>query len=92
MKVEGVGLDGQTRSILLTVSQSGYDLRATTGLSSLGNIPQTGGTYTVNIQLTPTDISIPAGELYLQVIYGGVQSASVLKWILNRIRIVILSR
>ncbi|MBT9932332.1 DUF4906 domain-containing protein [Bacteroides ovatus] len=73
VKVEGVGLDGQTRSILLTVSQSGYDLRATTGLSSLGNIPQTGGTYTVNIQLTPTDISIPAGELYLQVIYGGVQ-------------------
>lgn len=73
VKVEGVGLDGQTRSILLTVSQSGYDLRATTGLSSLGNIPQTGGTYTVNIQLTPTDISIPAGTLYLQVIYGGVQ-------------------
>lgn len=73
VKVEGVGLDGQTRSILLTVSQSGYDLRATTGLSSLGNIPQTGDTYTVNIQLTPTDISIPAGELYLQVIYGGVQ-------------------
>ncbi len=73
VKVEGVGLDGQTRSILLTVSQSGYDLRATTGLSSLGNIPQTGDTYTVNIQLTPTDISIPAGKLYLQVIYGGVQ-------------------
>ena len=73
VKVEGVGLDGQTRSILLTVSQSGYDLHATTGLSSLGNIPQTGGTYTVNIQLTPTDISIPAGTLYLQVIYGGVQ-------------------
>ena len=44
VKVEGVGLDGQTRSILLTVSQSGYDLRATTGLSSLGNISQTGGT------------------------------------------------
>ena len=73
MKVEGVGLDGQTRSILLTVSQSGYDLRATTGLSSLGNISQTGGTYTVSIQLTPTDISIPAGKLFLQVIYGGVQ-------------------
>ncbi|QIU95882.1 fimbrial protein [Bacteroides faecium] len=73
VKVEGVGLDGQTRSILLTVSQSGYDLRATTGLSSLGNIPQTGDTYTVNIQLTPTDISIPAGELFLQVVYGGVQ-------------------
>lgn len=73
VKVEGVGLDGQTRSILLTVSQSGYDLRATTGLSSLGNIPQMGDTYTVNIQLTPTDISIPAGKLFLQVIYGGVQ-------------------
>lgn len=73
VKVEGVGLDGQTRSILLTVSQSGYDLRATTGLSSLGNISQTGGTYTVSIQLTPTDISIPAGKLFLQVIYGGVQ-------------------
>jgi len=40
VKVEGIGLEGKTVNKILTVSQSGYDLRAKTGLSSMGNIPQ----------------------------------------------------
>lgn len=71
VKVEGTGLDGQTKSTLLTVSQSGYELRATTGLSSLGDILQNGGTYNTTINLTPTDVAMPVGNLYLQVVYAG---------------------
>lgn len=71
VRVVGIGLDGRTESLLLTVSQSGYDLRAKTGLSSSGNIPQEGGTYETTIQLTPTDVTMPAGELYLRISYAG---------------------
>lgn len=71
VKVEGIGLDGQTISTLLTVSQSGYDLRAKTNLGIPGNVPQGGDTYNISISLTPTDIAIPAGTLYLQVTYAG---------------------
>ena len=72
MKVEGIGLEGKTVNKILTVSQSGYDLRAKTGLSSMGNIPQEGGSYTTTINLTPTDVTISSGKLYLQITYGGV--------------------
>ena len=69
--MEGIGLDGKTESLLLTVSQSGYDLRAKTGLSNSGNIPQKGGAYETTIQLTPTDVAVPAGKLYLRISYAG---------------------
>ena len=72
VKVEGIGLEGKTVNKILTVSQSGYDLRAKTGLSSMGNIPQEGGSYTTTINLTPTDVTISSGKLYLQITYGGV--------------------
>ncbi len=71
VRVEGIGLDGKTESLLLTVSQSGYDLRAKTGLSNSGNIPQKGGAYETTIQLTPTDVAVPAGKLYLRISYAG---------------------
>jgi hypothetical protein len=71
--VEGIGLDGQTKSTLLTISQTGYQLRASSELSTLGVLPQEGGTYNLNIKLTPTDVPIPAGNLYVQVVYSGEQ-------------------
>lgn len=80
VRVEGIGLDGQTKSTVLTVSQTGYNLRATTTLSSSENIPQSGGMYDVTIQLTPTDVTIPAGELCLQVVYAGEQKC-ISNWI-----------
>lgn len=70
VKVEGIGLDGEKKSTLLTVSQSGYTLRAKTELSNIGNIPQERNSYTTTINLTPTDITLPAGKLFLQVSYG----------------------
>ena len=57
---------------MLTVSQSGYILRAKTGLSSIGNIPQGGHSYTTAIDITPTDVTLPAGKLYLQIAYGNI--------------------
>mgnify|MGYP000766181913 CR=1 FL=1 len=71
VKVEGIGLEGKTVNKILTVSQSGYILRAKTGLSSIGNIPQGEHSYTTTIALTPTDVTLPAGKLYLQITYGG---------------------
>ena len=70
---EGIGLDGQTKSTLLTISQAGYQLRASSELSTLGVLPQGGGIYNLNIKLTPTDVPIPAGNLYVQVVYSGEQ-------------------
>lgn len=72
VKVEGIGLDGKTETKMLTVSQSGYILRAKTGLSSIGNIPQGGHSYTTAIDITPTDVTLPAGKLYLQIAYGNI--------------------
>ena len=76
VRVAGIGLDGRAESLLLTVSQSGYDLRAKTGLGSSGNIPQEGGTYETTIQLTPTDVTMPAGKLYLRISYKVCQHRS----------------
>ena len=73
VRVEGIGLDGQTKSTLLTISQAGYQLRASSELSTLDVLPQEGGTYNLNIKLTPTDVPIPAGNLYVQVVYSGEQ-------------------
>ena len=73
VKVEGIGLDGQTKSTLLTIAQAGYQLRASSELSTMGVLPQKGGTYDLNIKLTPTDVPIPAGNLYVQVVYSGEQ-------------------
>ena len=73
VRVEGIGLDGQTKSTLLTIAQAGYQLRATSELSTMGVLPQEGGTYNLNIKLTPTDVPIPAGNLYVQVVYSGEQ-------------------
>lgn len=73
VRVEGTGLDGQTKSTLLTISQAGYQLRASSELSTLDVLPQEGGTYNLNIKLTPTDVPIPAGNLYVQVVYSGEQ-------------------
>lgn len=73
VRVKGFGLDGKEKSVLLTISQSGYELRATTELSQLEKIPQGGGTYDLHIQLTPTDIDIPAGKLYLQAVFANQQ-------------------
>ena len=69
VRVKGFGLDGVERSTLLTISQDGYILKATTELSNVKLIPQEGGTYKLNIQLTPDDVTIPAGELYIQAVY-----------------------
>lgn len=44
-------------------------MKATTELSNVKLIPQEGGTYKLNIQLTPDDVTIPAGELYIQAVY-----------------------
>lgn len=75
VRVEGTGLDGQTKSTLLTISQAGYQLRATSELSTMGVLPQEGGTYNLNINITPTDVQIPVGKLYVQVVYNGVQKS-----------------
>ena len=48
------------KSTLLTISQAGYQLRASSELSTLDVLPQEGGTYNLNIKLTPTDVPIPA--------------------------------
>lgn len=73
VKVEGIGLDGQTKSTLLTIAQTGYQLRASSELNTMGVLPQGGDTYNLNIKLTPVDVSIPAGKLYVQVVYSGEQ-------------------
>ena len=73
VRVEGTGLDGQTKSTLLTIAQAGYQLRASSELSTMGVLPQKGGTYDLNINLSPTDVPIPAGKLYVQVVYNGGQ-------------------
>ena len=73
VRVEGIGLDGQTKSTLLTIAQAGYQLRASSELSTMGVLPQKGGTYDLNINLSPTDVPIPAGKLYVQVVYNGGQ-------------------
>lgn len=73
VRVEGFGLDGKKRSTLLTVTQDGYTLRGTTELNSLDKIPQKGDTYHLHIQLTPTDIELPAGKLYMRAFYAGMQ-------------------
>ena len=73
VKVEGIGLDGQTKSTLLTIAQTGYQLRASSELNTMGVLPQGGDTYNLNIKLTPTDVPIPAGKLYVQVVYSGEQ-------------------
>ena len=75
VRVEGTGLDGQTKSTLLTIAQAGYQLRATSELSTMGVLPQEGGTYNLNINITPTDVQIPVGKLYVQVVYNGVQKS-----------------
>ena len=39
----------------------------------MGVLPQKGGTYDLNINLSPTDVPIPAGKLYVQFVYNGGQ-------------------
>ena len=39
----------------------------------MGVLPQEGGTYNLNINITPTDVQIPVGKLYVQVVYSGEQ-------------------
>lgn len=70
VQVEGFGLDGVKRSLSAIISQSGYDLRGSTELSKLESIPQAGATYNLNLQITPTDIQVPAGKLFIQAMYG----------------------
>lgn len=70
IKVEGTGLDGQTVSTIANNSQSGYEFKGTMTFSpTVSPVPQAGGTYTVTVGLTPTDISVPAGKLQLSVVY-----------------------
>lgn len=73
IRVKGFGLDGKERSVLFSITQLGYNLRATTELSQLGKLPQEKNTYNLTIQLTPDDIEIPAGKLYMVVYYSGQQ-------------------
>lgn len=73
IRVKGLGLDGKERSVLFSITQLGYNLRATTELSQRGKLPQEKTTYNLTIQLTPDDIEIPAGQLYMVVYYSGQQ-------------------
>ena len=74
--MKGFGLDGKERSVLFSITQLGYNLRATTELNQRGELPQEKTTYNLTIQLTPTDIEIPAGQLYMVVSYSGQQKGT----------------
>ena len=66
-------MDGKERSVLFSITQLGYNLRATTELSQRGELPQEKTTYNLTIRLTPDDIEIPAGKLYMVVYYSSQQ-------------------
>lgn len=69
IKVEGMGYDGKTVSQLITASQSPYTLRGTINLVTEERVPQAGKTYTLTIDLTPKDISVPTGTLRVEAEY-----------------------
>ena len=74
IKVEGIGLDGKTVSKTFTVSQTGYKLVGSMAFDPLivdNKFPRTETTYTVTVNLTPTDVPVPTGELLIRVLYLG---------------------
>lgn len=71
--VEGTGFDGRRESVVLTATQLGYELRVfgeyTPAITDTDWVPKSGGTYTIKLKITPTDISVPAGELWVKALY-----------------------
>lgn len=69
IKVEGMGYDGKTVSQIVTATQSGYTLNGRIDLLPEEKMPKAGKTYSLTVNLTPTDISLPAGTLRVDAKY-----------------------
>lgn len=80
IRVQGVGFDGQTETVYVNVKQEGYSINVDPLFNPLADdkdhwIPAAGREYILTLNVTPTDIAVPAGYLIVVASYLGKEIA-----------------
>lgn len=75
LRVTGMGFDGKTESVIVIVTQNGYHFSAQIKstmpeISRTTVLPQAGEKVTITIDVTPKDISVPAGTFRINANYN----------------------